>query len=578
MASGSEFKKVLVKDDRLNVTDSIEYAVEKGGQNMTSSTFNAITFSTSSHVFNIQIPSEQTLIDRRILWQSQVVLKIVATPPIGQYAIGYGSTDALSAFPLHQLTSVMTCTINNNSVSINMRDVLPAILRMNDIRELQRYNGYTPVAYDLLASYADGLGSNLNSLGGWQNAADNDLLPRGSWVLDAVGTADPGNNPVTPSALAVGTGAAQTFYVMFTVSEPLLVSPFLFAHPKSNNQGIYGVQNMNFVFNIGDATRVWRSATGFISSVSVQSFQLSRLIFNFLTPHPSDLMPARNVVPFYELPRYITSAGNIAAGATTTVKTNSLQLNQIPDKLIVFVRDQKSNSPATAWAATGIRPDYFLEIGSAVAGGVTINFNNMSGILASATQQDLYRYSVENGSNQSWLEYSGFANVPGPFGVGRSLPTTGSMLVLAFGKDIQLTEDFYAPGSLGNFNLQLNLTVTNQTALEVAAEVVIITVNSGCFVCERGTSSTYTGILTKADVLQASEQPAYHRSDVHRMVGGGFLDTLKSVVGRVLPILAPHAKNYLSKSSHPAGKAAAAALGALGYGASGGKKLADRMM
>ena len=119
--------------------------------------------------------------------------------------------------------------------------------------------------------------------------------------------------------------------------------------------------------------------------------------------------------------------------------------------------------------------------------------------------------------------------------------------------------------------------MTNQTALSVAAEIVIITVNSGCFVCERGTSSTYTGILTKADVLQASEQPAYHRSDVHRMVGSGFLDTLKSVVGRVLPVLAPHAKKYLKNTGHPLGKAAAAALGAMGYGASGGR-LQDRMM
>jgi hypothetical protein len=205
---------------------------------------------------------------------------------------------------------------------------------------------------------------------------------------------------------------------------------------------------MNMVFNIGDATRVWRSSTGFISSVTCQSFQSSRLIFNFLTPHPSDLMPARNVVPFYEMPRYITSAGTITSGASASVKTNSLQLNQIPDKLIIFVRDANSNGTATAFAATGVRPDYFLQIGSATSGGVTINFNNMSGILASATTQDLYRYSVENGSNQSWLEYSGGANVPGAFSVGKVLPTTGSMLVLAFGKDIQLSEDYYAPGSL----------------------------------------------------------------------------------------------------------------------------------
>ena len=45
---------------------------------------------------------------------------------------------------------------------------------------------------------------------------------------------------------------------------------------------------------------------------------------------------------------------------------------------------------------------------------------------------------------------------------------------------------------------------------------------------ERGTSSTYTGLLTKQDVLEASMQHPMSHSDVKRLVGGGFLDSLKS--------------------------------------------------
>jgi hypothetical protein len=52
----SSFEKVLVKDDRLDVSDKIKYAVMKGGQNMTSAQFNAISQSTSSHTYNIQVP------------------------------------------------------------------------------------------------------------------------------------------------------------------------------------------------------------------------------------------------------------------------------------------------------------------------------------------------------------------------------------------------------------------------------------------------------------------------------------------------------------------------------------------
>ena len=608
-----DFTKVLVKDDRLNVTDAVSYAVHKGGQNMTSSQFQAISQTPSSCSWNIQVPSEQTIIDRRVMWKSTVMLKLTATGTpanAGQMPIDLALTDALAPFPLHQLASVMTATINNNSVSINIRDVLPALLRFNDRRELERYNGMTPVAFDLLADYASGVGSNLNSLGGWNNSADNDLFSRGSFQIDAIGAvASPSNLtlanfPTTLPTPLVDT-QSQDIYILFTVSEPLLLSPFIFADPKSNNQGFYGVQNMNFVFNIGDATRVFRSAltnTGagttpfgntFITSASVVSFSGSQLIFNFLTPHPSDLMPSRNAVPFYELPRFITAPGlpvassyNPAVTASNVLlvkkivnlSTSSLQLNQIPDRLIIQVRTPLNQ---TAWG----QPDAFLCIQ-----GVSINFNNQSGILASATQQDLYRYSVENGSNQSWNEFSGFATVPdNASGCGRRLAGSGSLLVLEFGKDIQLTEDYYSAGSLGNFNLQLTIQCYNQFSYEIVPEIVLITMNSGLFVNERGTSSTYTGILTKADVLSASAQEPYFQSSVKRMVGGGFLDSIKSVAGRVLPHLLKHGKAELAKSDHPMAKMANQALGAMGYGSSGGgpsgggpsggrMKLADRLM
>jgi hypothetical protein len=122
------------------------------------------------------------------------------------------------------------------------------------------------------------------------------------------------------------------------------------------------------------------------------------------------------------------------------------------------------------------------------------------------------------------------------------------------------------------------MTVKNQTAQNLSdLEIVMITMNSGVFVCERGTSSTYTGILTKSDVLEASSQEAYTRSDVSRMVGGGFLDTLKSVAGKVLPKLAPVAKAILGQVEHPMARAGADVLGALGYAKPKGK-LSGRLM
>jgi hypothetical protein len=493
------------------------------------------------------------------MWESTVIIKIVvpaATPlPLGQPIIQYGTRDALSPFPLHQATSVMTATINNSSVSINMRDVLPAILRFNDRAELARYNGMTTTAFDTYADYSQAVGAHNNPLGAWTNTDNNnDFSARGSWLLEKVGSSLNMDGEIDNNTIEAGDGAAaKQAFVQFKVVEPLLLSPFIFAKPMSNSQGFYGIQNMNFTFNIGSGDRVWRSADP-NKEVSFVSFKDSRLIFNFLTPHPSDLLPARNVVPYYELPRYLTNSSSdfLSDGNNKTLQTSSLQLNQIPDKLVIFVRkpmsDQKPDDP-----------DAFLSIKK-----ISINFNNQSGILSSASPYDLYRYSVENGSNQSWYEWQGKASGANSVVSGSAVApirTSGSLLILEFGKDIQITEDFYAPGSLGNFNLQIQLDVENTLGKTVKPEIVIITMNSGVFVNERGTSAQFTGILDKQGVLDASSQQAYSMNEMKRIVGGSFLDTIKSVASKVLPVV----KAGLSAVNDPRAQMASQALGAMGY-------------
>ena len=92
------------------------------------------------------------------------------------------------------------------------------------------------------------------------------------------------------------------------------------------------------------------------------------------------------------------------------------------------------------------------------------------------------------------------------------VPTVGSILVLNFAEVIQLTEDYLAPGSIGSFNLQTSLKVQNHQTEAWSAgnwEAFVIPMNSGIFVNERGTSSVYTALLTKSDVLDASEQEHY---------------------------------------------------------------------
>jgi len=564
----SDFAKKLVYDDRLMVSDSIDYAVIKGGSQVTQATFGAISQSTSSVTFNVQVPSEQTIIDRRVLWKSTFIVRVAGTPTINTYLLRYGYDTALGPFPLHNLCSVMSATINNNTVSTNIQDVLPSLLRMNDQRELMAYNSTTATQFDNYQVYSDGIAAANNPLGSYINSSDNDLMGRGSLAVTFLPAAGPAGVPADSTGNVRATGAAPNVvvYLQFTVTEPLLISPFIWANPQHNNQGIYGVQNLNFQFNLtGNPNRAFRSANlaaQNITSTTLYSISGNELLFTFITPPPSLLMPARNVVPYYETPRYITAFPTLPQGSQEMI-LNTLQLNQIPDKLIITARKRMG-------ACTLKDPDYFLPITK-----ITINWNNSSGILSSATPYDLYRYARDSGSNQTWNEFSGTAfKETAPVAadatpnVGVAVKTSGSMICLDFGKAIQISDDWYASGSLGNFNLQVTLTVNNNTGAQLDAEACLITLNSGVFVCERGSSSTYTGILTKQDVLDAAGQEPVSHSSVKRLVGGGFLDTLKSVVGKVAPI----AKIGLALAPHPAAKAASAALGALGYGKSGGRK------
>jgi hypothetical protein len=534
----ADFEKVLVKDPRLDVSDSIKYAVVKGGQNVTASPFKAISESNSQVVWNIQVPSEQTIVDRRVLWTSTLQFEVGAEGA----SQAYGITWALASFPLHQLLSVMSATINNNTVSLNVNDVLPAIIRMICCDDLVYYNSSSPTFADTQASYTS-VPNNFNN-------HNNPLASL--WACE--NNRNPHRGCFAPYSVAANVWT-------FKLTEPLLISPFIFGNLKANGQGFYGIQNMNFILNKNsNQARVVRgNAVVVANSVSTSgggSTPSSSLLFMFLTPHPSDLMPARNIVPFYELPRYITSAGALLdstlasgpiAAVTGSTILNTLQLNQIPDKLIVYIRKVPTN--------VSTEPDVALPIRN-----ISINFNNNSGILASADPVQLWEMSRNNGLQSSWNDYNGFAITNTQAGDldYKWVGTVGSYLVLEFGRDIQLTEDFYACGSLGNFNLQVTLNYVNNTATAYAAgdlQIVLITMNSGVFVCERGTSSTYTGILTKQDVLEASQQDHYTHNDVARLVGGGIFDMIKSGVkslgSKALQMgkehLKKHGKEYLNK-------------------------------
>jgi len=583
--SSSDFSKVKVLYDVLNTTDSVRYAVVAGAQNITPSKYNAISKSTSSITFNIQTPSESTLLARRIMIRNVMEITIVAkfvqgTTPNGTLAVNYGFSESLAPFPFQTALNTCQLTINNNTISQNEKDVLFQLLRFNDRRDLARYNNACPTMYDSYYAYQDALGANNNPLGAWNDVAhDQDFQPRGTFrVLDISG-----NDPYLTSAPTL---VDRTITIKFETIEPFMLSPLIWCDPKSNNQGFYGIQVLNCVFNLAsDTSRILRSAqSAFLASdygtagapgttpnpafadlkCSLTDIAESQLFIQYYTRQPSDLVSARNCVPFAEFPRYLSPIGELVKAATkdattgiitpsryTSINSQSISLNSIPDKLIICVRKQISKQ-------TLYDSDHFLPISK-----IVVNFNNKAGLLSSATQWDLWRMSVESGSNSTWSEFKGVAAVGGALGKYpegyNEIPLVGSVLCLEMGNHIEL-DDVFSAGSIGQFQLQFQLDIenySNEAFQPNDLEICLITMNSGVFVLERGTSQTYTAILSRSDVLSAKSQPGMAHSDVKRLVGGGWDDIMKTIknVAGVVGQVAPMAQQ---------------ALGAFGYGTSGG--------
>jgi hypothetical protein len=332
---------------------------------------------------------------------------------------------------------------------------------------------------------------------------------------------------------------------------------------------MYGVQNMNFQFQFGNIQRVWRSSAAFDKTITLQSVSGAYLDFVFINSHPSDLLPSKNVVPYIEYPRYISPINGtfpaVSAGGVRTAKpfsSQSLSLNVVPDKLVLFLRNRADLQSKRCV------PDRFLTIEN-----ISINFNNSSGILSTAQLNQLFQISAENGLAVSFPEFAGQASgAPLTNGIPALVGLCGAPVVLTMGKDVQLVQDYIAAGAIGNFNLQITGTASNQGTVDIVdtVELVIIAINSGILVIEQGVSSVYTGILTKEDVLKASDQGAEGYNVVGwnqyvRMTGAGLLDQIKTIGVKGLKLAQP-----LLEGSK---------LGELAKKVSGGRKMAaNRLM
>lgn len=583
----TEVSKFSVYDPRV-IQSKPKYAVEKGALSITNVAFNAQTANQSTQQFNVIVPSENVFIDRAVDWISSGVLSIPITLGTGTFDTGSSSGAvlmtpgevALAAFPSHQCVAQMTATINDATVTVNTQDVLNQVLRLQDLAP-HRKQRTCPTMLDRYAleqgvGYGSSTGVFENSpLGGYGYAFETDAVPNGAWgewyFCNADGSTSGGaiNAQGLPTAV---TGTAQTVYIRWHSVEKLLLPPFIFGDAYELSTGLFGVQNFQVQMNMTPTpSRAIRVANQYIgrlvgaaavASISAPAWSTSvtggyapypiqpALAVQFLTPALDVPLPPKSVVPYMEFPRYITTgvgaipstlgqppanSKGVVTGATV-LQSNTITLPNIPDLLMIYLKPATADVTmfGTGTGTTGVPytngpttwnptiADFTLPIQ-----GISVNFDNFSGLLANHTQQQLYKMSVANGLDMDFNSWAGEGRDATSSTTGGRVSLVGGPLILRPGRDFALQAG-QAPGLVGNFTLQFNVTVGNQFASQILAggvNLYVVPISSGFFETIKGSSRIIKGVLTEQDILgspaQAPEAQVIDSANVQRRVGAG---------------------------------------------------------
>jgi hypothetical protein len=242
------------------------------------------------------------------------------------------------------------------------------------------------------------------------------------------------------------------------------------------------------------------SALGAWTSVSV-SIITAELLYNSYTNNIIAPIPQYISYPYKKLTNvYQTSIGSISGSATFSAQCNNIQMTGLPNRIMCWIERTESSR-------TYIHADGFANVSQ-----VSITFANRTGILSSASEQQLYHISKDNGIDLSYPQWHTWL---------------GSILVFDPAKDFGLQPDEAA--GIANFtgNFQITLTGKNLSANSVDYTMNIVFVNDAVLQISDQNAQVQDVLVTREDVLSAPQLPKVPQIEAKGMVGYGFFDAAK---------------------------------------------------
>jgi hypothetical protein len=474
----------------INFSKKPVVAIHKGVITNTPTQIVSTSYNNSTIQFQIVPSNFHTFISRK--WYIQVPIQITITSPdYGQkISDGWlnGGLAALRSFPLQNMISVASLTVNNiSNFTAQNQQFIAASQHINGfLQDFYTDLSGSPCMPDPAVNYNMVSNGNLNPLGKLQNSTFYQFT-RGAFQ---------------PDSISVDTNTSCV--LNYTIYEPIQLQMLL----SSKEDYLAFTRNTQIQFNLtlSNLTQCISynaAALGPYTNASVSLTSYGNgpvLYFNQMTGDILDQLPQTLSYPYKNISSvYNNVVGPLAPGASTTATTSNVQLQGFPNKMYLWV----AKSPSTK---TYTDADGFCSISN-----ISISFNNVGGILSTASQFQLFSMSVKNGLNMNWTQFNSIL---------------GSVIVLDFAEDIGNMGSDVAP-NVSNWqgNLQVQVTFKNIDSATWSAPQMnmVLLYDSMLQVGRDGMAINTNSFFDRSDVINVSRfDPA--PSEPHKdSIGYGFL-------------------------------------------------------
>ena len=190
-----------------------------------------------------------------------------------------------------------------------------------------------------------------------------------------------------------------------------------------------------------------------------------------------------------------------------------MSLSTIPNKVYIFIKESERTHSSRS-------SDCFAEIKK-----IQIYFNGVSGVMALASEWELWRMSVNNGLKMAYPQWTSY---------------TGSVLCIDFGKDMGLAPN-QCVGLLGQYDFNYNITYNILNTQPKEYDLYTVIDYAGIYTIKDQQIVRQLGIVRTSDVLEAEEYAEMDSEYLEKLYGGSFMSGLKNVYTKAQS-LKPYAK------------------------------------